>query len=112
MSRLRLVLITMTALIVIFTIAAVANEGLNLLPFFFNPVRALSWQGQFNVDFSCYLILSGVWMAWRGGFSGKSIALGVLAPPLGMLFFAPYLIYLLGKSNGDPKRLLLGVHAK
>ncbi|MEL6680967.1 MAG: hypothetical protein AAFQ51_19855 [Pseudomonadota bacterium] len=111
MAQVRLLLLAITAVIVGFTFAAVATDGPNLLPHFFRPVLALEWQGQFNVDFTGYLILSGVWMAWRGGFTRASIALGILAPPLGMLFFAPYLIYLIGRSGGDPKRLLLGVHA-
>lgn len=111
MAQFRLLLIAITVVIVVFTIAAVANDGWNLLPHFFGPIIALTWQGQFNVDFTTYLILSGVWMAWRGGFTGGSIALGLFAPPLGILFFAPYVIYLIGRSGGDPKKLLLGVHA-
>ena len=111
MTKFRYALIAMTVLIVTFTVAAIANGGVNLITPFLAPILALSWQGQFNIDFACYLILSGIWMAWRGGFSSRSIALGVFAPPLGILFFAPYLIYLVGKSNGNPRQLLLGVHA-
>ncbi|WP_299498550.1 hypothetical protein [uncultured Roseobacter sp.] len=111
MTKFRYALVAMTVLIVVFTVAAIANGGINLITPFLTPILALSWQGQFNIDFACYLVLSGIWMAWRGGFSGASIALGVLAPPLGILFFAPYLIYLVSKSNGDPRQLLLGVHA-
>ncbi|MEM7546536.1 MAG: hypothetical protein AAF367_13445 [Pseudomonadota bacterium] len=43
-----------------------------------------NWRGQFNLDFLVYLILSGLWVAWRGGFSGQSIALGFMASVLGM----------------------------
>ena len=111
MTGLRYALIAMTVLIVVFTVTAIANGGLNLITPFLMPILALSWQGQFNIDFACYLVLSGIWMAWRGGFSGGSIALGILAPPLGILFLAPYLIYLVGRSNGDPRQLLLGVRA-
>ena len=111
MTQLRLLLIAITGVIVLFTIAAIANEGPNLLPHFVGAILALGWQGQFNIDFTAYLILSGVWMAWRGGFPGPSIALGVLATPLGVLFFAPYLIYQIGQTGGDPRKLLLGVHA-
>lgn len=111
MTRLRYALIAMTVLIVAFTAAAVANDGIDLITPFLKPIFALSWQGQFNIDFACYLVLSGIWMAWRGGFTSGSIALGVIAPPLGILFFAPYLIYLAGNSNGDPRQVLLGVHA-
>lgn len=111
MNMFRYVLIAMTVLIIVLTVAAIADGGFNLITPFFEPILALSWQGQFNFDFICYLILSGIWMAWRSGFTGSGIALGLLAPPLGILFFAPYLLYLISKTNGDPRRLLLGVHA-
>ncbi len=111
MTRLRYTLIAMAVLIVVFTVAAIADGGINLITPFLTPILSLSWQGQFNIDFTCYLVLSGIWMAWRGGFSSGSVALGTLTPPLGILFFAPYLLYLVGKSNGDPRRFLLGVHA-
>ena len=111
MNTLRLILLAMTALILAFTIIAIAQQGFTLIPLFFGAIAQFGWQGQFNVDFSLYLVLSGIWMAWRGGFRSQSTALGVLAPPLGMLFFAPYLLYLIGKSDGDARKLLLGVHA-
>jgi hypothetical protein len=111
MTGFRYILIGMTMLIVLFTVAAIADGGIDLITPFLTPILALNWQGQFNIDFSCYLVLSGIWMAWRGGFSSGSIALGVVTPPLGILFFAPYLLYLVGKTKGDPRRLLLGVHA-
>ncbi len=111
MTSLRNLLVTMTAAMLLLTVAAVSREGFNLLPHYLQPLKELTWQGQFNADFACYLILSGVWMAWRGGFSRTSIALGVLAPPFGILFFAPYLVYLIGRSQGDHVVLLLGVHA-
>lgn len=111
MSSLRLLLIAVFLGVAAYTVAVVAIEGFNLLPQFFNPMFALTWQGQFNTDFATYLILSGLWMAWRSGFTRGSIALGILAPPLGILFFAPYLIFLIGQTGGDPKKFLLGVHA-
>lgn len=111
MPLFRTTLIAMTAVIIAMTLAAVAREGLDLVTPFFSPIVALSWQGQFNIDFACYLALSGLWMAWRGGFTGGAIALGVLAPALGMVFLAPYLLYLVRQSGGEARRLLLGVHA-
>ena len=111
MQSFRLLLMAFTAVISVLTVVAIAGEGPNLFVPFFSAIFALSWQGQFNVDFTLYLVLSGLWMAWRGGFSGGSIALGLLAPPLGMLFLAPYLLFLLGRTGGDLRRLLLGVHA-
>lgn len=111
MSQFRVLLIGLTAVMILMTLAAVVTEGINLVTPFLSPIFALSWQGQFNVDFACYLILSGVWMAWRGGFSRASTTLGIAMPALGMLFFAPYLIYLIAQSGGDVKSVLLGVHA-
>jgi len=111
MAAFRTCLIAMTALVFVFTIAAVADGGLDLFTPFLAPIFALTWQGQFNVDFSTYLVLSGIWMAWRSGFSRGGVILGICAPPLGIMFFAPYLIYLIGQSAGDPRKLLLGVHA-
>lgn len=111
MTHFRLILAVMTLVILVTTALAVADGGLDLITPFLSPIFAMTWQGQFNIDFTCYLILSGIWMMWRGGFSGGSIALGLLAPPLGIFFFAPCLIYLIGNAEGDPKRLLLGVHA-
>ena len=111
MSKFRLTLIAMTATIILFTITAVADEGLDLFTPFLGPIVAMNWQGQFNIDFATYLVLSGIWMAWRSGFSRAGVMLGVCAPPLGILFFAPYLIFLIGKCGGDPRKLLLGVHA-
>jgi hypothetical protein len=111
MTAFRTLLVAMTALIAAFTLGAIADGGLDLITPFVTPILTVTWQGQFNVDFACYLVLSGVWMAWRGGFTRASIALGVLAPPLGIFFLAPYLLYLTVRTQGDHRRLLLGVHA-
>ncbi|WP_298838185.1 hypothetical protein [uncultured Roseobacter sp.] len=111
MTWFRITLIAMTALIAAMTMGALAHDGINLISPFLRPVADLTWQGQFNIDFACYLVLSGIWMAWRSGFSGRSIALGVLAPPLGIAFLAPFLLWLTVTSHGDPRRILLGVHA-
>ncbi|WP_299729443.1 hypothetical protein [uncultured Tateyamaria sp.] len=112
MTLFRTVLIAMTAILALITVAAIAKEGLDLLTPYFSAIFALTWQGQFNTDFAFYLVLSGIWMAWRAGFSRGGIALGVLAPPLGMLFFAPYLIYLIAQTSGDVRKLMMGVHAE
>lgn len=112
MTVLRCTLFTMTIILLLVTIGAVADGGWDLLSPFVAPILALTWQGQFNVDFACYLVLSGIWMAWRGGFSRGSLVLWILAPALGFLFFGPYLIWLVGRSGADPRKLLLGVHAE
>ena len=111
MAAFRMVLIAMILVMIILTITAVQNEGLDGITPFFTPIFELAWQGQYRVDFICYLILSGIWMAWRSGFSTGGILMGVFLPPFAILFFAPYLLYLIGKTGGDPRKILLGVHA-
>ena len=78
---------------------------------FLSTIPALTWQGHINLDFLSYLSLAGVWIAWRSGFTPAGIALGVLSMLSGMLFFAPYLLYQISRSDNDPRKLLLGVHA-
>jgi hypothetical protein len=45
---------------------------------------------------------------WRNEFSGKSIIVGIVAMILGIVFFAPYLQWLMNKENGNLKRVLVG----
>ncbi|MCP2867104.1 hypothetical protein, partial [Salmonella enterica] len=80
----------------------------NLLKVFFNNVNALGWNGQFCLDFSAYLTLSGLWICWRKNFSLPSILLGITAAVVGIMIFAPYLLYLLIQEKGDLKRVLAG----
>lgn len=94
--------------VVVYTILAFQNEGPNLFPVFFSNIAALGWSGQFILDFSCYLALSGLWIMWRSKFTIVSVVIGLLAMVLGIIFFAPYLLYLLGRESGDVRRLLLG----
>ena len=71
-------------------------------------MAAMTWPGQFNFDFMCFLILSGLWLAWRHHFSLRGLALGVLGFFGGKMVFAPYLLFASFKANGDIKKLLLG----
>lgn len=52
-----------------YTVAIAADTGAlrgwNFMPVFFRDIIALTWPGQFNLDFSCLLSLSGLWLAWR-----------------------------------------------
>jgi len=84
------------------------NHGWNLLPIFFGDMIALNWPGQFNFDFMCFLMLSGLWLAWRHHFSPSGIFLGILGFFGGIMLLAPYLLYVSFKSNGNMKILLLG----
>jgi len=84
------------------------HHGLNLIPIFFGDMASLTWPGQFNADFMCFLILSGLWLAWRHHFSLGGIILGVLGIFGGIMFLAPYLLFASFKADGDMKILFLG----
>lgn len=101
-------LISLTAAIAIYTFFAIQNEGLNLFAVLFSNILAMGWSGQFNLDFASYLLLSALWVMWRGGFSASSIAMGMAAAVLGILFFAPYLLYLMATANGNIRQVILG----
>jgi hypothetical protein len=75
-----------------YTAVVAGDHGLNLLPIFFADIARMEWQGQFNLDFLFMLTLSGLWVAWRHGFSGAGLALGVAAFFGGALFLSVYLI--------------------
>ncbi len=60
MTGFRTVLVAIFVIIAGYTLVVGAAHGWNLIPTFFTAIGAMSWQGQFNVDFSCLLILSGL----------------------------------------------------
>jgi hypothetical protein len=90
---------------------AVGHDGWNLFPIFFADVAKVGWAGQFDLDFSCYLLLSGSWIAWRHRFTPAGIALGLLGTIGGTLMLAPYLIIEGSRAKGDMRALLLGDRA-
>jgi hypothetical protein len=91
-----------------YTYVAYKAEGINLFSVFIKNVTALNWSGQFNLDFLCYLFLSGLWIMWRNKFNVKSIFIGTVAMILGIVFFAPYLFWLITKENGNLNRVFCG----
>ncbi|WP_169977474.1 hypothetical protein [Tautonia rosea] len=91
-----------------YTVVVGIQHGWNLLPLFFSSIAEMSWPGQFNLDFMTFLGLSGIWVAWRHEFTGRGIALGIVAFLGGMMFLAPYLLWASVQAEGDMKVLLLG----
>jgi hypothetical protein len=91
-----------------YTVVVGMNHGWNLLPLFLADIRAMTWAGQFNLDFTGFLVLSGLWLAWRHDFSASGIALGVLGFFGGMGVLTVYLLVASFEAKGDPKVLLLG----
>lgn len=107
-NLLKALLVTQTLVVLIYTFWAFKNEGVRLFAIFLSNIQSLTWNGQFSLDFSCYLTLSGLWIMWRNRFSASAIAGGIVAAILGIIVFAPYLLYLLVRENGDLKKVLIG----
>lgn len=101
-------LIIQTLVLLIYTAIAIQNDGANFLARAQEFATSMTWMGQFALDFQCYLILSALWVAWRNKFSTNSILIAIVAMILGIIVFAPYLLYLLSKEKGDLKRVLIG----
>ena len=80
----------------------------NLFPAFFGAIAAGGWQGQFNLDFFCMLLLSGLWVSWRHQFSPPGLALGLLAALGGAFFLSVYLLVITHRLQGGMPELLLG----
>lgn len=94
-----------------YTGVVVLEYGINLFPYFFGDMMALTWAGQFNLDFMFMLSFSALWVMWRNQFSGQGIGLGVLAFFFGAPFLCLYLLFLSSKTNGDMVPMLIGERA-
>lgn len=108
MQAFRIYLVVVVVCLGAYTITVGINHGWNLLPVFFRDIDAMAWPGQFNADFTTFLLLSGLWVAWRNQFSGAGIALAVVAFFGGMMFLAPYLLYTSVRAKGNVSAMLLG----
>ncbi len=108
MILLRVLLAVLGFTVLVYTGIAVANEGANL---FANTLPALAefgWPGQFHLDFATYLLLSGLWVAWRHRFTATGIGLGIGASLLGIMFLSVYLLIAISKADGDMGTVLMG----
>lgn len=108
MSAFRIFLVVIIIGILSITGIVGFKHGWNLLPIFFGDIVSLTWPGQFNFDFMCFLLLSGLWLAWRHHFSPGGLLLGLVGVFGGIMLLAPYLLFASYKANGDIKVLLLG----
>lgn len=108
MTLFRLFLATCLITIAVYTSITIANHGWDLMPVFVGDIAKMGWPGQFNVDFTCFLALSALWVSWRHQFSAGGLALGLVAFFGGMLFLSIYLLVHTGRAGGDVKVLLLG----
>lgn len=107
MARFRILLALIFVTIAGYTAVTIANHGMGLFGIFFGDMAEMAWPGQFNLDFMCMLLLSGLWVSWRHEFTPAGIALGVLAVFGGALFLSAYLLIQTAKEH-DVRVLLLG----
>lgn len=108
MNAFRAYLVVVVIALGVYTLLVGFQHGWSLFSIFFADIGAMAWPGQFNSDFMTFLSLSGLWLAWRNGFTPGAIALGVLGFFGGMMVLAPYLLYLSIQTKGDMAALLLG----
>ncbi len=108
MTAFRFLLGTIFVAIAIYTAIVVANHGMGLLPIFFGDMATMTWPGQFNFDFMCFLILSALWLSWRHQFSPAGLVIGLFGLFGGAFFLSAYLLVVSFQVKGDIKALLLG----
>lgn len=108
MTLFRIFLVTLFVALFVYTLIVGFAHGWNLVPPFFAEIQAMTWQGQFNLDFSGFLLLSALWCAWRNDFSALGWGLSILGATGGILFLSVYLLYLSFTTNGDINTIMLG----
>ena len=111
MNLLRTVLVAHLAVLTSYTLIVLVNHGLTLFQVFFGDMAAMGWPGQFNLDFIGFLMLSGLWTAWRNNFSPLGLLLGVVAFFGGMVFLSIYVLILSLRAR-DIQEILLGSAAR
>lgn len=93
--------------ILIYTGVTIHAHGWDLLSIFFGDMATMAWPGQFNFDFFTFLLLSGLWTAWRNNFTLGGLALGLIAVFGGMLFLSIFLI-ILSYRHRNISEMMLG----
>lgn len=108
MNILRLLLIALFLVITGYTTVTVADHGINFFPAYFRDLALMGWPGQFDLDFSLYLLIAALWIAWRHLFSTGGVLLAVCSPFGGMIFLSAYLLVVMAKEKPEMAELLLG----
>jgi hypothetical protein len=108
MSLFRALLVLFFLLVSVYTGLVIRDHGWDLFAVFFGDMAKVGWPGQFNLDFTCMLALSGLWVAYRHRFRPAGIALGLGAFIGGVLFLSVYLLVVSFRVKGDVRALLLG----
>ena len=108
MRLFQIFLIAVLIIVSVYTFIVIQNYGINLFAPFFGDMAAMTWAGQFNLDFMFMLALSALWTAWRNEFSASGLVLAVFAFLGGIIFLSVYLLFLTKQTNGDIHRVLIG----
>lgn len=108
MTAFRTLLSIVFLTVVVYTGLVIANHGPGLFPVFFGDIAALTWPGQFNLDFTCMLMFSALWVGYRHRYSPKGLLLSACALVGGSLFLSVYLLVVSFQAGGDMVTLLLG----
>ncbi|MEI6418960.1 MAG: hypothetical protein WCO82_07835 [Sphingomonadales bacterium] len=108
MALFRTFLVAFMVTLIAYTSVTISQHGWNLMPIFFGDMASFSWPGQFNLDFFGFLLMSGLWVAWRHQFSALGLLLVPVAVNGGMLFLTIYLLFLTVQAKGDMRVVLLG----
>lgn len=107
MKAFRIFLLAVITTMLVYTIIVGNNHGWNFATFFFADLTAMSWAGQFNLDFSFLLLFTGMWIAWRNKFNLVGMGLGLFTLVGGIPFISTYLLILSMKTN-SMKEILIG----
>lgn len=112
MKAFKIILLFATVGIYTLTVIAINNNGINWPAVAIEDLLSLNWRSQFDFDFIVYLLIFAIWIIWREGGTTKAYIFGSLSIVMGGMFGFPYLIYVITIARGDPKIVLLGMHAK
>ena len=78
MNIFRLFLLIIALSVIGYTLPVIQSEGiLILLPTFFGEMNNLNWQGQFNLDFLTFLLMSAFWTACINKFTLRGNLLAI-----------------------------------
>ena len=98
--------------IYVLTAIAITAQGSNWPAVAIHDLLALNWRTQFDFDFIIHLLMLATWVVWREGANAKAYLFGFLSIVMGGMFSFPYLIYAMYQVKGNPRALLLGIHAQ
>ena len=108
MTLFRLVLVAIIVVVGGYTIPVIIEHGGNFLPYYFGDIGKMGWPGQFNMDFSAFLLLGSIWLMWRHHFTALGVVFGLMIIPGGAPFLCTYLLIASFQAQGDVKELLIG----